>query len=123
MCYSAQIWADYHRYVRKFGADVDIAEFARLYEQRSRRASIRTPRAMDAAVAQAATPEDEPISGHIAAWTDSQGTELQQELFRQKKRVAAGGRAMRARVTKKAQEDVRIGGNKVAQLTARLKDL
>jgi len=123
MCYSAQIWADYHRYVRKFGADVDIAEFARLYEQRSRGARIRTPRAMDAAFAQAATPEGQAISGLIAAWNESQVTELQQELFRQKKRVADGERALRARVTKKAQEDVRIGGNKVAQLTARLKDL
>ena len=123
MCYSAQIWADYHRYVRKFGADVDIAEFARVYEQRSRGAKIRTPRAMDAAFAEADTPQGQAISGLIASRNESQLTELQQELFRQKKRVADGERALRTRVTKKAQEDVRIGGNKVAQLTARLKDL
>lgn len=123
MCYSAQIWADYHRYVRKFGADVDIAEFARVYEQRSRGAKVRTPRAMDAAFAEAATPQGQAISGLIASWNESQVTELQQELFRQKKRVADGERALQGRVTKKAQEDVRIGGNKVAQLTARLKDL
>ena len=123
MCYSAQIWADYHRYVRKFGATVDIAEFARLYEQRNRGGKIRTPRAMDAAFAKAGAPETPAISQLIASWNERQEAELQQELFRQKKRVADAQHALQVRVTRKAQEDVRIGGNKVAQLAARLKDL
>ena len=123
MCYSAQIWADYHRYVRQFGATVDIAEFARLYEQRNRGEKIRTPRAMDAAFAGATTPETHAIRKFIASWNETQEAELQQELFRQTKRVADAQRALQERVTKKAREDVRIGGNKVAQLTARLKDL
>ena len=27
MCYSAMIWADYRRYVREWGADIDIKRF------------------------------------------------------------------------------------------------
>ncbi|WP_157045719.1 hypothetical protein [Polaromonas sp. JS666] len=27
MCYSAQVWADYRRYIRDFGAELDIREF------------------------------------------------------------------------------------------------
>ena len=31
MCYSAQIQADYRRYVKMFGAQMDIREFTRLF--------------------------------------------------------------------------------------------
>lgn len=34
MCYSAQIEADYRKYVKMFGAQMDIREFARLYWER-----------------------------------------------------------------------------------------
>ena len=32
MCYSAQIVADYRKYVKMFGPDIDIREFARLLD-------------------------------------------------------------------------------------------
>ncbi|MEZ2354866.1 hypothetical protein [Caballeronia sp. RCC_10] len=35
MCYSAQIQADYRKYVKMFGAQMDIREFARLYWERA----------------------------------------------------------------------------------------
>ena len=35
MCYSAQIQADYRRYVRMFGAQMNIHEFARLFFERA----------------------------------------------------------------------------------------
>jgi hypothetical protein len=38
VCYSAQIEADYKKYVRMFGAHIDIREFARLYWGAGRRA-------------------------------------------------------------------------------------
>ena len=45
MCYSAQIEADYKRYVRTFGAHIDIREFARLYWERAEgRLKARFPR-------------------------------------------------------------------------------
>ena len=32
MCFSAQEWADYRKYVREFGADISIREFVAPYE-------------------------------------------------------------------------------------------
>lgn len=31
MCYSAQVWANYRKYVREFGATISVEEFAILY--------------------------------------------------------------------------------------------
>jgi hypothetical protein len=48
MCYSAQIEADYRKYVKAFGADMDIREFARLYWERAEgRVKAKLPKAMD----------------------------------------------------------------------------
>ena len=49
MCYSAQIWADYRKYVRNWGAEVSIADFIRIYWTRQHKPSIWIPKAMDAA--------------------------------------------------------------------------
>jgi len=51
MCYSAMVWADYRRYVKEFGADIDIREFARLAERRIRDRNT-WPKAMVDAFAQ-----------------------------------------------------------------------
>lgn len=40
MCYSAQVWADYHHYVREFGADIDIREFVRCLPAPRRREAV-----------------------------------------------------------------------------------
>jgi hypothetical protein len=48
MCYSAQIEADYKKFVRMFGATIDIREFARLYRERAGgRVKAKIPKAMD----------------------------------------------------------------------------
>ena len=43
MCYSAQIVEDYRKYVRMFGADIDIREFARLYWERVEGSGAKVP--------------------------------------------------------------------------------
>ena len=48
MCYSAQIEAEYDKYVRKFGAILSIRDFVRLYWDRKQGAKIKIPKAMDA---------------------------------------------------------------------------
>ena len=34
MCFSAQVWSDYRKYVRAFGAKIDIREFHRMFSRR-----------------------------------------------------------------------------------------
>lgn len=42
MCYSAQVWADYHHYVRLYGADIDIAVFYELYVRKRQGEKLKT---------------------------------------------------------------------------------
>ena len=49
MCYSAQTWAAYRKYVKVWGTDIDLDEFMRLYGYRALGGKVRIPKAMDAA--------------------------------------------------------------------------
>ena len=51
MCYSAQIQADYRKFVRMFGATMSIREFARLFFERAEGSRTKLPKAMEAAFA------------------------------------------------------------------------
>jgi putative SOS response-associated peptidase YedK len=110
MCYSARIWADYRKYVRVYGADVSIAEFARLFVDRADGTKAKLPRAMDLAFA---GEEQGGIGAAIARWERDQVAALEQEIFKQRKRLANAVRTLATKPTKKAAEDQRIAGDKV----------
>ena len=59
----------------------------------------------------------------IQDWTTEQANVLEQELFAQTTRRVGAERALHARVTKKAQQDLRIASDKIARAGQRLKDL
>jgi hypothetical protein len=44
MCYSAQIVEDYRQYVRMFGADMSIGDFAQLYWERVEGSGAKIPK-------------------------------------------------------------------------------
>ena len=46
MCYSAQIWQSYQKYVRGWGADIDLKEFIRLYWDRNQGFNAKLAKAM-----------------------------------------------------------------------------
>jgi putative SOS response-associated peptidase YedK len=123
MCYSALVWADYHRYVRKFGAELGIKDFVRLYVERAGGAAVKTPKAMDAALAGLEGVDGEAIRNAIAAHEAAQAAGLEQLLFAQKTRLVAAERSLQAKATKKALEDQRIAGNKIAWAKKKLADL
>lgn len=110
MCYSARIWADYRKYVRVYGADVSIGEFARLFAERAAGAKLKLPRAVDLAFA---GDDRAGIGAAIAQWERDQVAALEQEIFKQRKRLADAERALATKPTKKAGEDQRIAGDKV----------
>ena len=124
MCYSAQIWANYKKYVRAFGADIDIAQFIRLYWERSNtNARIRIPKAMDAAFDDPRGDDERTIHGLIREFNAQQATQLEQELFKQRKRLADAERTLLTKTTKAATENKRIAGDKVAWVLGKLADL
>lgn len=68
MCYSAQIRADYHDYVRVWGADISLGEFYEIYYRRQEGAKVKIPKAMDAAFYAPKTDEERKIKALIDAY-------------------------------------------------------
>jgi hypothetical protein len=102
MCYSAKIQANYREYVRRYGADMDIETFRRLFFARAASADIKIPKAVDAAFSGV----DEAISAAIAAYRSQRTRELETEMFEQRARLAAAEKKLAVKITKKASEDV-----------------
>lgn len=113
MCYSAQIVHDFDRFVREYGAVIDIATFVRLYWERHEGAKVKLPRALDAQFARPRSPAERQVREWIEQFDRAEAARLEQELFKQRKRLADAQRTLQAKTTRKAQEDRRIATAKV----------
>ena len=123
MCYSAQIKADFKRFVRAFGARLDLQEFIRLYWEREQGRAIKIPKAIDALFAQPQSEDEQRIKAMIDRFNQTQGAKLEEELFAQRKRLADAERALQAKATKASAESKRIATGKVDALLRRLDGL
>jgi putative SOS response-associated peptidase YedK len=121
MCYSAQIRADYKKFVRHNGASVNLQDFFHLYWLRDMGASIKTPRALDLAILD--DPAADEIHPLIRTWDAARASKLEEEIFTQRTRVAKGQRSLAAKPTKKAADDIRIGTTKAEKARGDLEDL
>src|SRR5690606_33700488 len=120
VCYSAQVHAEYSKFRRETGAEMDIDSYVRLFWWNEGRDPFRRPklpRALERDVLEHGPPE---LADLIRRWDAWEADELTRELFAQRRRVADAERALQWRDTKKAREDVRIGTNKVAAAQRRL---
>ena len=123
MCYSAQVWADYRLYVRQYGAELDIKEFYELFWRRNSDNKIKIPKAMEAAFAEPKTEAEQQIKSAIDAFATEQTVKLEQDLFRQRKRLADAERALQSKPTKAAGESKRIAADKIDWTMGKLSDL
>ena len=123
MCYSAQIVADYRKYVKMFGPDMDIREFARLYWERVEGSGAKVPKGMDAPFINPETEEERRIKELIERYDAAQMTKLEQELFKQRTRLADAERILQTKTTKAAVESKRIATAKIDGTLRRLDDL
>jgi putative SOS response-associated peptidase YedK len=124
VCFSAKIWADYRQYTKKFGARIDIHEFIRLLEQRIEGAKIAIPKNVTDAFKDAPqTVEERHCRDLVVQYESSEIPILEEQLFTQRRRLADAERQLLIKVTKKATEDLRIAGNKIGWLTAKLNEL
>ena len=123
MCYSAQIKASYQKLVREFGAIMSLADFAELYVYDAGKARPKTPKAMDDAFAQGDSLAEAEIWESIRSWNQEAASKAEKELFTQSTRLNTAQRALQSKVTKKAQEDVRIATNKIEAAKQKLADL
>lgn len=123
MCYSAQVWADYRRYTREFGATLDVREFIDLFWHRKREPRVKVPKAMEAAFAEPQTEGEREVQALIGEYAAEETSRLEQELFAQRKRLANAERTLATKPTKAAAESKRIATDKVDRALGRLADL
>jgi putative SOS response-associated peptidase YedK len=123
MCYSAQITADYRKYVKMFGADIDIDEFVRVFWLRQEGNKAKIPKAMEAPFLTPQNEGERRISDSITAFTASEAAKLEQEVFKQRARLADADRALLTKATKAATESKRIATNKIDWSMTKLADL
>lgn len=123
MCYSAQIWQEYQKYVRAYGAALDIGAFVNLFWNRIDDDKIKVPKALEAAFADAEGAPDARIPQFIADYRTQHALKLEQALFAQRTRLTEADRALHQKFTKSASNSARIAATKVQQLKVRIADL
>ncbi|MFL6605693.1 MAG: SOS response-associated peptidase family protein [Steroidobacteraceae bacterium] len=123
MCYSARVRQDLHTLVRRFGGDVDWSSFEALFRLRLEDNGIKISRALETNFENPVNSTGERIREHIEAFRKAQASAWEQELFKQKKRLADAQRSLAEKETKRAREDERIATNKIASYLERLADL
>jgi len=123
MCYSAQVKADYKKYVLLFGATISIREFYETFWRRNEEGKLKIPKGMEDAFAHPQTDEEREIKALIDAYRAEQATKFEQEVFKQRKRLADAERALQSKTTKAATESKRIAAEKIEATMRRLSDL
>ncbi len=122
MCFSAQVWASYRQYTKEFGAEVSISDFVDLYGQRNADKKLKVPKAMDATFLKPGEGH-QPIHALIEAFNAEQSSKFEQELFKQKKRLADAEQSLQIKTTKAATESQRIATDKISTNITRIADL
>lgn len=125
MCYSAKVKAEYNAFVRLYNSRLDIKAFYELYWRRKKKQGplLKIPKAMDAWFAQPRSDEEREIKALIDEFNGEQATSFEQELFRQRKRLADAERTLQTKTTKTAMESKRIATDKIDWALGKLADL
>lgn len=110
MCYSAQIYAEFKRFQREFGAVMDLETYPATFWPGERKwPRAKAPRAMLRELEEMGPPE---LREALVAQDKADSAALEAELFDLRRRVADAQRSLQVKETKKALEDVRIGTSK-----------
>ena len=123
MRYSAQVWADYKRYLRAFGALLGFKEFFDLFWRRNEDPKFKIPKGMEMPFNDESDEEGLKIKALIDSFAADQATKFEQELFKQRKRLADAERVLASKPTKAAAESDRIATFKIGATMGRLSDL
>ena len=123
MCYSAQVKADYKKYVQLFGASMSIREFYETFWRRNEEGKLKIPKGMEDAFSDPQTDEEREVKALIDAYRAEQATKFEQEVFKQRKRLADAERTLQTKTTKAATESKRIAGDKIESTMRKLSDL
>jgi putative SOS response-associated peptidase YedK len=114
---------DIREYERYFGAELQWSQFQEMFERRLTDSSIKIPKAIELNFLKPKSEIEKRIKASIDKYHAAKESEWQQEVFKQKKRLADAERSLKDKQTKKALNDQRIATNKIESLVSRLSDL
>ena len=123
MCYSAQIIDQYRKFVRVWGAHLSLRDYMRVFWERRENPRVKIPKAMEALFAEPTTEEEREIKALIDRFNADETARVEQELFKQRKRLADAERTLATKPTKAATESKRIATGKVEWCLGRLADI
>lgn len=123
MCYSAQIWSDYRKYTTAFGAVLSLREYVTLFWERKDGGKVNIPKGMEAAFSDPAGEDEYAIREAIDSYHAERSTQLEQDLFKQRKRLIDAERSLLGKPTKAAAEHRRIATAKIEWIMGKLGDV
>ena len=105
-------------------ATLSLEDFIKKYWWRQNEfPSMKIPKAVDAWFADPKNGDEQKIAAFIEHFNDKEIVKLEQEVFKQKKRLNDAERALAVKETKKAINDQRIASNKVVWALGKLGDI
>jgi len=110
---------DLKKLERHFQAKPRLDMFEALFRRRLSDKQIKISKALELNFEAPRSPAEQRIKDSIVEYRVQQSHELEQELFKQKKRLADAERKLKTKTTVKAQEDQRIATNKIEALVKR----
>jgi putative SOS response-associated peptidase YedK len=129
MCYAAEVWADYKKYARHWGAEICLQDFFDLYWQPSqpgqhgRKPRPKTPKALDAAFAFGDADEEHAIAALVEEYDQHEIAQLEHDLFKQRRRLHEAERALQGQTGAAALQARRTASDKIAATLHRLTEL
>jgi putative SOS response-associated peptidase YedK len=123
MCYSAQVIQMARKLHRQLGIRLDYDEAQKLFFRRLEDSSISISRGFEENFMDPANEQERRIKASIDQHRAQVASKFERDLFSQKTRLVNAQRSLNEKETKKAREDVRIAGNKISSLTAKLAEL
>ena len=125
MCYSGQIRAEFKKFTRQFGAVMSIKDYVKTFWTRAHAPGARVliPKAIELDVLGSDDPGLDEAKQAIREFNAAEATRLEQEVFKQRARLAEAERKLASKPTKAAQESQRIASSKTTWAIGKLADL
>ena len=112
MCYSARVKQNFDHLSRRYGAEVDWEAFEDVFKRRAEGEDMKVSRDLQRNYQHPSTEVQKRTAGYIAQYLKAKKAEWENEIFVQRRRLAAAEESLQRRETKKAREDLRIGTKK-----------
>jgi putative SOS response-associated peptidase YedK len=123
MCYSAQVIQTVKKLHRQLGIRLDYLEAEKLFMRRLEDPTLNISRGFEANFDEPTDQQGRRIKAAIDEHRTRMAARHETDLFLQKTRLVNAERSLKEKETKKAREEVRIAGKKIAALTQKLSDL